>query len=245
VPNASADRLEFMVTHRNKHADLSKTTITVLGISPGVKDLLASRGATLRDYLPGQSFDREVILVGASVPAKAATWRPLYQRISRGAHAVFLAPVALDGGPKQINKWLAASKKGTRTKPHEWLYHSDTIAKNHPILKGLPAKVMTPDLYSQLLGGEFFNGAADPDESVVVRLYCTTATTWEGLMIGTYRNHAGRFTINSFDLIGNLGNPGADRMLLNLAAYAAAEARPIQPLPVNYEAELNRLGIID
>jgi hypothetical protein len=183
--------------------------------------------------------------VGAAVPARAATWRPLYQRIARGAHAVFLAPTALDGGPKFPNKWLAVGKKGTRTKPHEWLYHSDTIAKKHPILKGLPPKVMTPDRYAQLLGGEFFNGVADPEEAVAIRLYCTTAATWEGLMIGTYRIHAGKLTINAFDLIGHLGNPAADRMLLNMAAYAAGDAQPVQPLPANYDAELNKLGIVD
>jgi len=245
VPNASADRLVFTVTQKNKHPDLSKTTITVLGVSPGVKDLLRSRGAALRDYVAGQSFDREVLAVGAAVPSNAATWRPLYQRIARGAHAVFLAPAALDGGPKNLNKWLAVGKKGTRTKPHEWLYHSDAIAKNHAILNGLPPKVMTPDSYAQLLGGEFFSAVTDPEETVVMRLYCTTATTWDGLMVGIYRHHAGKFTINAFDLIGNLGNPAADRMLLNMAAYAATDAAPVQPLPANYDAELNALGIVD
>jgi hypothetical protein len=245
MPNASADRLVFTVTDKNKHPDLTKTAITVLGVSPSVKDLLTSRGATLRDYAAGQSIDREVLLVGAGVSSNAATWRPLYQRIARGAHAVFLAPAALDGGPKSVNKWLAIGKKGTRTRPHEWLYHSDTIAKNHLILNGLPAKVMTPDSYGPLLGGEFFSAVADPQQAVAVRLYCTTATTWEGLMVGIYQHHAGRFTINAFDLVGNLGNPAADRMLLNMAAHAATDAAPVHPLPANYDAELNALGIVD
>jgi hypothetical protein len=245
VPNASADRLEFTVTDKNKHADLSKTTITVLGVDPVVKDLLRSRGATLRDYVAGQSFDREVLVVGADVAGGAATWRPLYQRIARGAHAVFLAPAALDGGPNQVNKWLAVGKKGTRTKPHEWLYHSDTIAKNHAILNGLPAKVLTPDSYGPLLGGEFFGAVTDPEQTVVMRLYCTMATTWDGLMVGIYRHHAGKFTLNAFDLLGNLGNPAADRMLLNMAAYAATDAAPVQALPADYDAELNALGIVD
>jgi hypothetical protein len=184
-------------------------------------------------------------VVGAAVPNSAAVWRPLYQRIARGAHAVFLAPAALDGGPKNLNKWIAVGKKGTRTRPHEWLYHSDTIAKNHPILNGLPAKVMTPDSYGPLLGGEFFSAIADPQQTVAVRLYCTTATTWDGLMVGICQHHAGKFTINAFDLVGNLGNPAADRMLLNMVAHAAAEAAPVHALPANYDAELNALGIVD
>ena len=214
------------------------------GSRAGVKDLLTSRGATLRDYVAGQSIDREVLVVGADVPNSAAAWRPLYQRISHSAHAVSRA-----GGPgrrsQELNKWLAVNKKGTRTKPNEWLYHSDTIAKKHPILNGLPAKVMTPDSYGQLSGGEFFSGVAAPQQSVVMRLYCTMGTTWDGLMVGIYQHHAGKFTINAFDLVGNLGNPAADRMLLNMAAYAAMDAAPARPLPAGYDAELNALGIVD
>ena len=165
--------------------------------------------------------------------------------VIRGAHAIFLAPAALDAGSKNLNKWLAVKEKGTRTKPHEWLYHSDTVAKRHAILSGLPAKVMTPDDYGQLLGGEFFGGVTVPEESVVVRVNCTYATTWDGLMVGTYHHHAGKFTVNAFDLVGNLGNPAADRLLLNMAAYASADAAAVQPLPADYEAELNSLGIVD
>jgi hypothetical protein len=245
VPNATANRLEFTVTERSKHPDLSKTTVAVLGVSQTVKDLLSSRGAKLRDYAAGQTFDREVIVVGGVAASNAATWRPLYQRIARGAHAIFLAPAALDAGPKSLNKWLAVSNKGTRTKPHEWLYHSDTIAKGHAIFRGLPAKVMTPDCYGQLLGGEYFGGVTVPEESVAVRLYCTMATTWDGLMVGTYHHHAGKFTVNAFDLVGNVGHPAADRMLLNMAASATADAAAVQPLPANYDAELNSLGIVD
>jgi hypothetical protein len=245
VPNASASQLEFTVTEKRKHPDLAKTTVTVLGLSQGVKDLLTSRGATLRDYAAGQTFDKDVIVVGEIAARNAATWRPLYQRIARGAHAIFLSPAAFNGGPKNPNKWLALGQKGTRTKPGESLYHSDTIAKNHAIMSGLPTKVMTPDGYPQLLGGEFFGGVTVPDETVVVRVYCTTATTWDGLMVGTYKHHAGRFTVNAFDLIGNLGNPAADRMLLNMAAYAGTDAAAVQPLPANYDMELTSLGIAD
>jgi hypothetical protein len=117
------------------------------------------------------------------------------------------------------------------------LYHSDTIAKSHAFLNGLPPKVMTPDSYPQLLGGEFFSAVAVPEETVAIRLYCTMATTWDGLMVGIYHHHAGKFTINAFHLISNLGNPAA--------AYAATDAAPAQPLPANYDAELNTLGIVD
>ncbi len=63
------------------------------------------------------------------------------------------------------------------------------------------------------------------------------------VMLGTWRHHAGRFTLNSLNLLGNLGHPAADRLLLNLIAHARATVAPLQALPGGYEAELDALGI--
>jgi hypothetical protein len=67
----------------------------------------------------------------------------------------------------------------------------------------------------------------------------------DGVMLGTYRHHAGRFTINGFNILGNLGNPAADRMLFNLVDEANADTSSVQALPEDYEAELASLGITD
>jgi hypothetical protein len=64
-------------------------------------------------------------------------------------------------------------------------------------------------------------------------------------MVGIHHHHAGKFTLNAFDLLGNLGHPAADRLLLNMAAYAATDAAPAQPLPPDHDAELNALGMVD
>jgi len=65
----------------------------------------------------------------------------------------------------------------------------------------------------------------------------------DGVIVGTYRHHAGKFTVNAFNLLGSLGMPAADRMLVNMAAHAAATAAPLQPLPEKYDEELDKLGI--
>ena len=240
VTNVAGGRLEFTVTQKEKHADLSKTTITVLGVDPRIKALLTSRGATVREFQAGQTFDREAIVVGAA--PDAATWRALYQHIARGAHAVLLKP---------DTRWFALpswGKGGVDGAGAGWLYRQEIIARNHPIFRDMPAKVLMPDYYGPLLNGEYFNKIAVPDESVVIRLWCTMSFRGQvmgtdGVIVGTYRHHAGKFTVNAFNLLGNLGMPAADRMLVNLAAHAAATAAPLLPLPEKYDEELDKLGI--
>jgi len=64
-------------------------------------------------------------------------------------------------------------------------------------------------------------------------------------VLGTYRHHAGHFTVNGLDILGHLGNPAADRLLLNLVAEAQSDAAALQPLPADYDAEMEALGIRD
>jgi hypothetical protein len=88
----------------------------------------------------------------------------------------------------------------------------------------------------------------DRIEAVGVRCVAGGAIACEykdGVMLGTYRHHAGHFTINGLNILGNLGNPAADRLLLNLAAEARSDAASVQPLPGDYDAEMASLGIAD
>jgi hypothetical protein len=42
----------------------------------------------------------------------------------------------------------------------------------------------------------------------------------------SYSHHAGRFTINALNILGNLGNPAVDRLFLNLVNEARSDATP-------------------
>ena len=123
--------------------------------------------------------------------------------------------------------------------------------KRGPAFAGLQLKLMTPEYYGNLLEDPaFFDAVAVPDETEAVALRCefylnTEAGYEDGVVLGTYSHHAGHFTINGFNLLGHLGNPAADRLLLNLVGEAAADAAPLQPLPSNYDAEMDSLGIRD
>ena len=108
--NAASPELSFFVSDRSRQPR-GLGPVTVLGVGQPVREFLAAHGATLRDYAAAQDSDREVILVGDKVPGGtdatvAATWRSLYARIARGAHAIFLSPDVFSDG-KDPKKWLA------------------------------------------------------------------------------------------------------------------------------------------
>jgi hypothetical protein len=250
--NAATDKLPFFVSDRSALPH-TPGPVTVLGVSKPVRDFLAAQGVSLREFAPDRAVDREVVVIGEEVAGKmaggcAACWRALYGRVARGAHAVFLSPDVFQSGGKST-KWLALSVKGDRVHDDDWLYHKDVIAMPSPIMAGLQAKIMTPDYYGNLLSKtKFFYAIAPPDQTAAVAIrdtivFPTGFDFKDGVMVGTYRHHAGRFTIHGLNLISTLGQPASDRLLLNMIAQARSTAVAAQPLPPDYDAELDSLGI--
>jgi hypothetical protein len=236
--NAASPELSFFVSDRSGQPR-GLGPVTVLGVGQPLREFLAAHGAVLRDYAPGQDCDREVIVVGGKVPgdtdaAVEATWRSLYARIARGAHAIFLSPGVFAAG-KDPKKWLSLSVCGSPpVGGRDWLYHKDVIAKPHPFTAGLRTKIMTPDYYGEVLSDTvFFRDMTTAGDAVAVAIRCTDYPYQfqEGVMLGTYQYHAGKLTLNCLQLERMLGHPAADRLLLNIVAHARATAAPLQPLP--------------
>ncbi len=110
---------------------------------------------------------------------------------------------------------------------------------------------MTPDYYAEVLAKtKFFRNVTAPDDAIAVAIHCNFGE-WSrfdcsaGVMLGAYNHHAGKFTVNAFQVVSNLGCPSADRLLLNLLTHARSTAVAICQLPLNYDGELDALGIID
>jgi len=145
--------------------------------------------------------------------------------------------------------WLALKQRGELVYDLEWLYHKDVVAKSGGVFAGLQTRLMTPQYYGPVLAGTpYFARGQVPDaiDAVAIRCAADGADQFnyrDGVMVGTYRHHAGRFTINALNLIGNPGVPAAERLILNLVKTAETDTTPLQPLPANYETELTALGI--
>ncbi|MBB6670806.1 glycoside hydrolase family 2 TIM barrel-domain containing protein [Cohnella nanjingensis] len=244
IPNASASTYDFNVFSRSRHPG-RLGLITVLGTSKEVNDLLLGGGAVLHEYDANEEIGQEAVIVGDLVTGDAALWRSIYKKAAKGAHVVFLSDKVFKS-KNNAYKWLAVPEKGSPAYNPSWLYHQESIAKADPIMSGLPAKLLTPGVYRNLLSSlHFIKGGTVPEQTTAVAIYNTYGAPYsDGILTGTYNHHAGKFTVTTFNLTGNIGDPAADRMLLNMAAFAKSNASDtVVALPADYEAELDRLGI--
>jgi hypothetical protein len=219
-PDTRSDSLRFNITDPGNHPDLRGFELTVLGVSPEVRKLLTGAGIAMREYVERESYEHEVILVGDGFKEGEAEWRMLYDRISKGAFAIFLSRQVLSDA-KGINKWIDVELKGTQTggngEPN--IFRSDIVAFDHPVFSGLPKGVLIPLIYENLLRPKArFSDITLPDDIAAVWIKGTVKNE-AGLVIGIYNHQKGKFLINSFDLIGNIGQPAADRMILNMVKY--------------------------
>lgn len=248
--NAAASEVGFTVLRRENHP-AALGAVTLLGVETGVRKLLAGQGAAVSDYTVGPASDREVIVVGGQFHGSAPEWRALYSRIAAGAHAIFLSPRVFRNGddPKDKLHWLALAQRGDLVDELDWLYHKDLVAKPGAVFAGLRTRLMTPQYYGPALAQTpYFARGQVPEvtDAVAIRCEADGADQFnyrDGVMVGTYRHHAGRFTINALTLTENPGVPAVDRLVLNLVKAAQGDAAPRQPLPVDYESELTALGI--
>ncbi|MDB6092656.1 MAG: hypothetical protein JWM32_218 [Verrucomicrobia bacterium] len=249
--NAAASEVPFTVLRRQNHPS-GLGAVTLLGVEPSVRELLVNSGAGARDYVPGKGSDRETIVVGGLFHGSAAEWRALYGRVAGGAHVVFLSPRVFHSGddPKKDKlHWLALKERGELVDELEWLYHKDAFAKPGRAFTGLRTRIMTPQYYGPVLGDTPYLARGqipDVTDAVAIRCAADGADQFnyrDGVLVGTYRHHAGQFTVNTLNLIGNPGVPAAERLILNLVKAAQADAAPLQALPADYETELNTLGL--
>ena len=146
--------------------------------------------------------------------------------------------------------WLPLASKGRVRNTPDWLYHKECVAKAHPIFDGLQAKgIMDWDFYGHVISQKILEDIATPDD-VAAAAFQTGATLDancpynSGIMLASYPFGAGRFIVNTFNVLENLGaHPAADRMLLNMINYAHQRVRPKPaPLPRNFEKVLKAIG---
>jgi hypothetical protein len=146
--------------------------------------------------------------------------------------------------------WLPLARKGRVRNTPDWLYHKECVAKAHPIFEGLQAKgIMDWDFYGQVISQKILADIETPDD-VAAAAFHTGSTLdadcpyYSGIMLASYPFGAGRFIVNTFNVLENLGShPAADRMLLNMINYAHQRVRPKPvPLPRNFEKTLAAIG---
>ncbi len=241
----SAGRLEFYLT--DPPTPENSLRVVSAGLPPAVETWLRSHGISATAIEHASREQRQVILVGGATIGRT-DWLDLLTRIAQGSRAVFLDPGVFQKEKDPVG-WLPLKNRGQLTRFHDWLYHKECVAGRHELFRKLsPAGIMDWDYYGPLISSRFLEGGDAPDETAAAAFALCHSSRPDGyaagVMLGAYRLGAGKFIINTFQLLENIDkHPAADQLLLNLAQdRTSAEVLPPAPLPADFQATVQALG---
>jgi len=223
----AGDRMSFRLTRESELTRLNDE-VTVWGVDRKVVRWLETHGVRCRPFQNAPAHQPKVILVGQPFDVTRSAWLNLLSRVAQGGSAVFLKPQVFRCGDDNMF-WMPLSKKGQCTFFNDWVYHKECVAQRHPVFSGLQAGgILDWDYYDQIISHEIFQGQDAPDETICAAFaagYNSGAAKDEGyvsgIMMGRYALGAGCFVLNTLNILDYVdGHPAADRLLLNLVAYA-------------------------
>jgi hypothetical protein len=223
--------------------------VTLCGVPPQLETWLKGQGVTGEPFTGTATSRRELILVGEPGQAGAdrETLQELARRMARGSTVVFLSPNAFKRD-KDTVAWLPLARKGRCYRFYDWLYHKECVAKAHPVFEGLQGRgILDWYYYGPVIPQYLFDGQETPAEVMAAAFaagYSTKGGYASGVLLGTYRFGEGRFILNTFPLLDQVGkHPAADRLLLNLVKFAGeGVGAPLRELPPGFEELLKRIG---
>jgi hypothetical protein len=245
---ATEARWQFHLTDPQSLPRLDER-VTLWGVPTPMEAWLKSHGVTGEPFRGAAPGHREVILVGDPAEANGdrGAWKELARRMARGSTVLFLSPDAFKRD-KDTVAWLPLAQKGRCYKFSDWLYHKECVAKEHPIFEGLQGRgILDWYFYGPVIPHHLFEGQETPAEVIAAAFaagYSTPGGYASGVLLGVYRFGEGRFVVNTFPLLDQVGrHPAADRLLLNLVKYAAESGDgPLLELPGDFEEHLKRVG---
>lgn len=221
----AAGRLMFHVSEAPKAQ--KPLAVLAVGVDSRVLAWLKSRQVSAGPLEAATAEARQAILVGNAASALTPAVRTnLLRRIVQGSTAVFLDPGVFQEGNDPV-AWLPLRNKGRLTRFSDWLYHKECVARRHPLFAGLaPAGIMDWDYYGPLITNLFFEGQDTPvDVAAAAFAVCHSSRPdgyAAGVMLGIYPVGAGKVLLNTFNILDQVDkHPAADRLLLNVLAYAA------------------------
>ena len=244
----ASGRLTFQVTAAPKTE--KSLAVATMGLDARVEGWLQTQGIAARPLEKTSPEARQIIFVGNPQPPGLApeAWSDMMRRVAQGSTAVFLEPGIFRKGKDPVG-WLPLKNKGRLTEFSDWLYHKECVARRHSAFAGLaPAGIMDWDYYGPLITNRFFEGQETPDDVAAAAFAICHSSRPDGyaagVMLGAYRLGAGKFLLNTFRLLEEVDrHPAADRLLLNLIAWAAPEpGRILTASPEAVDALLKELG---
>ena len=198
---------------------------------------LAAHGAQPYVFDPAQApSQREVIMLqGAGPLGDAAAYQALFTRVAQGATVIVLTPNVLVDPKRQARRGLREldflpgdDKVRIGNPPGGWEGH-DKVLKRHPVFAGLPnGCLMDVTFYRDLISPDWFvlPPSIDAKAEVIAPCFIVKGNYSAGAVMLSIPIGEGRCFLSAFRLVELLGkHPAADRMVLNLLAYAAKSGK--------------------
>jgi hypothetical protein len=185
----------------------------MLGTNEGLSRLLTAHGVKLAPFQAGAGKTPQVILIPDQAEAHSEDW---FTRVSSGSVAILLEPVNL---PPELGGTVEDSG------PRFW--GRDDIVKPHSIFDGLPSRcLMDLYFYRDLIARRSIVGFGKETENVVPAFAVGKPGAqgyWAGSNLLVYKIGRGKVIVCTLRIVKNLEkNPAADRVLLNMVSFAAA-----------------------
>lgn len=213
-------QLDFYVTNEE---DLKANGVSVIGVALNeqTKALLERAGVTVTAPEDADETVPAVILVDWVPDAeREALFAKLNAMAEAGSRVIFANRHILNG-PTGNTHYVAIADKPVIGGEADWLYHQEYLAKRrNPYFAGMPKGIMDWEYWLYMINGFHFKNGAVPAVTAAASFGtgCINADGYYGgFNIGTYEKGKGAITLNSFNLVENIGvNPAADRLLLNM-----------------------------
>jgi hypothetical protein len=223
--------------------------VTLWGEDAALSGWLTRHGVQTIPFDP-LAAKRQIIAVGARPPApgRAEAFAELFSQIARGSAVVFFDRNVFG------NRLPLAGKALRFQSGAEGYYRWDWWNKSHAIFQGLPAGgMMDYDFYGGLISLyeiPVVDDLAKPAltgprlREVVCGATRTSSLYASGLSVAVYELGAGRFILNTLNILPNLGtHPAAERLLRNMLNHAARDIeKPLADLPADFDKQLETMG---
>ncbi len=169
-------------------------------------------------------------------------------RVFNSKGVIIAEDAAVDYRPDEA-VWIPLKNKGKCPTYKDDLYHKETVAKRHPIFDGvMNGGIMDWNYYGPINPHTLFQDIENTDDVAAASFasgYIMNGGYVSGVTVASYPFAAGRFILNSLQILENLGeHPAADRIILNMIHYAAGFAQgPVKALPKNFNTLLKNIGL--
>jgi hypothetical protein len=250
----------FYVTGQKDIPELNQEVV-LCGKDSILSGWLGEHGVRVHDLAEKGAPERKLILIAGNAP-DSLTMLNIAARMARGSTVVFLSPSTFCSG-KNSTRWLPLARKGS-VEPMDAVagyYRADRWVKKHPLFDGMPSGGMMDyiwfrNLISQdALSQEYTVVAKSmytydevsspldyPSETVcgatrISHNYCS------GIHVGIWNFGAGKFIVNTLNIIDNLHrDPAADKLLMNIIKFGTKDIdKPLEKLPADFDKMLVRI----